>query len=98
MTKPAKYWRSTQTWKEWLGKRGRVVASTIINVAEPHLKDMAPYSYVIVDFGKEKKEFMGVVNQTFSAGDEVECVLRRFSVPEKSELIQYGIKVSKVTS
>jgi uncharacterized OB-fold protein len=96
MHKPAGYWRSTDDWKYWLGKQGTVVALTVVHVAPPHLKDFAPYSYVIVEFDGERRECIGADHQEFKVGDKVECVLRKMSVPSKEQLIPYGIKVAKV--
>lgn len=96
MFKPAQYWRSTFQWQTWIGRKGKVVASTIIQIAPPELKEMAPYSYVIVDFGDKKMEFMGIGHEQFAEGDEVICVLRKLNIPNEKELIPYGIKVKKV--
>lgn len=94
--KPAAYWRATTEWKTWLGRRGKVIASTVVTVAAPDQEIMTPYSYAIIDFDNEKKEMMGAGHDVLVAGDEVECVLRKMSVGESNELISYGIKVRKV--
>lgn len=94
--KPAQYWRANKIWHAWLGKQGTVVASTIIHVAGTKQSYLTPYSYVIVDFGEEKKEFMSVSRETLEIGDTVICVLRKTAQTEAHELIEYGIKVTKV--
>lgn len=96
MHKPAAYWRANTQWQKWLGKRGTVVASTVVHVAPPHLSAFVPYTYAIVDVEGERREYMGADHQLLQAGDEVECVLRRMCVPGEKELIPYGIKVAKV--
>lgn len=93
--KPAQYWRQNKEWKKWLGRSGKVVASTIVRVAAPERTSFTPYSYVLVDFGQERHEFMGVGHQVFEIGQEVECVLRKIAVLSQEELIPYGIKVQK---
>ena len=94
--KPAAYWRASKEWSGWLGRRGKVVVSTLITVAAPEQEIMTPYSYAIIDFGDQKKEFMGAGHASLTIGDEVECVLRKLSVGQPHELIEYGIKVQKV--
>jgi len=94
--KPPQYYRQNKTWSTWLGKKGKVLASTIVRVAAPEQAAFTPYSYVLVDFGDAKHEFMGTGNDVFSPGDEVECVLRKIAVPNSQELIPYGIKIQKV--
>lgn len=93
--KPAAYWRQSKTWQQWLGRTGTVIASTSIHVAPPQLAAFVPYSYVIVDFGSEKMEFMGAGQDELRVGDEVICVLRKLCVPSDEALIPYGIKVVK---
>jgi uncharacterized OB-fold protein len=94
--KPPQYWRQNKEWKKWIGKKGTVLASTIVRVSAPEQSAFTPYSYVLVDFGNEKREFMGVGHQTFEIGDTVECVLRKIAVLADHELIPYGVKVQKI--
>ncbi len=94
--KPPQYWRQNKDWKNWIGKKGTVIASTIVRVAAPERAAFTPYSYVLVDFKSEKHEFMGTGHEVFKSGDEVICVLRKTAVLEDHELIPYGIKVEKV--
>ena len=94
--KPPQYWRQNKDWKNWLGKRGKVIASTIVRVSAPEQSAFTPYSYVLVDFGNERHEFMGEGHAVFEINDEVQCVLRKISVLADHELIPYGIKVQKI--
>jgi uncharacterized OB-fold protein len=93
---PGKYWRQSKELKKWLGKKGTVIASSVVHVAAPDQSALTPYSYVIIDFGSEKREFMGADHQVFVEGDEVECVLRKMVTLETEGLIPYGVKVKKV--
>lgn len=93
---PALYKRKVDEWKQWVGKRGVVVVSTVINVAPPAQDRFKPYSYVLVSFGEERHEFMGAGHEEFDVGDKVECVLRRSDAIDERGLIGYGIKVKKV--
>lgn len=93
---PAPYYRQNKTWGNWLGKTGAVIASTLVTVSSPELNHLAPYSFVLVDFGNEKHEFMGSSHDVFEIGDTIECVLRRTNINETSGLIDYTIKVRKL--
>ena len=94
--KPAQYWREAKQIKEYLGKTGSVVASTVIRSSAPEFNHLVPYSYVVVDFSGIKKEFMGIGNEILSTGDEVTCVMRKMSRGDNKSLIEYGIKVEKI--
>jgi uncharacterized OB-fold protein len=94
--KPAQYWRHKKQIKDYLGKLGQVVASTVIRTTSPGLSHMTPYSYVVVDFAGEKKELMGVGNEMLEVGDKVVCVMRKMERGASNQLIDYGLKVKKV--
>lgn len=95
---PVVYRRKAQEWSRWLGRRGQVVASTVIRVAPPELASSAPYSYAVVAVDGQQLELMGVDHQEFMTGDSVELVLRRLGEPDEAGLIPYGLKIQKVTS
>ncbi len=94
--KPPYYWRLNKDWSNWIGQRGRVLASTLIRVSSPDCEALLPFSYVVVDFGNDKREMMGADHEVFEIGDEVICVLRKTAVTQDNELIEYGLKVTKV--
>lgn len=94
---PVQYWRANKQWSQWLGKRGTVVASTLIRVAEGALAAWTPYPFVLVEFTDgTRHEYMGTGNQAYEPGDTVECVLRRLAVAGSHEVIPYGIKVQRI--
>jgi len=98
---PAEYYRCSKTWKKWLGKTGRVVASSVIRVTTPEFESSTPYSYVIADIQispkkTERHGFVSVSGQEFEIGDHLICVLRRMGQVDDSSLIPYGIKVKKI--
>lgn len=95
--KPAQYWREKKKIRQFIGRRGQVIASTIIRTSAPGLDYLTPYSYAVVDFAGEKKEMMGVSGEALSIGDEVVCVMRKTEISEPNQLINYGLKVQKVT-
>lgn len=90
------YWRSNKNWQKLIDKEGEVVTSTFVRVAPPDQEAMAPYSYLLVDFGEEKMEMMGVAHQQFEIGDRVKAVLRKIKKEESSEILVYGLKAEKV--
>lgn len=94
--KPPAYWRQNKAWARWLGQEGVVVASTLIRVAPEGLEQFAPYSFAIIEFdGGVRAEFMGLPEEKLNPGDQVQCVLRKISIPDSREIVAYGIKVSK---
>ncbi|OGJ37674.1 MAG: hypothetical protein A2383_04145 [Candidatus Pacebacteria bacterium RIFOXYB1_FULL_39_46] len=95
---PAQYWRANKNWSAWIGRQGTVLVSTVVRTSSPQQDSFKPFSYLLVDFGKEKKELLGVGHQEFQPGDKVVCVLRKISDPSSRELVTYGIKVKKLES
>ncbi len=92
-----RYWRNNKHWSAELGRRGTVLASSFIRVAPAGLESFVPYSLAIVEFDTgERNELMGVPGQELQPGDQVQCVWRRTSTPDKQGIIAYGIKVIKV--
>ncbi len=94
--KPPYYWRKNKEWKDYIGRVGTVVLGTYIHVADEGRAKMTPYSYVVVDFGDEKRELMGVGHERLEVGDRVKCVLRKLSVSDDSGVIEYGVKVKRI--
>jgi uncharacterized OB-fold protein len=96
--KPAQYWREAKQIKEYLGKTGQVVASTVIRSSSPQFNHMVPYSYLVVDFNGVKKEMMGAGSELLIEGDKVICVMRKMGLSDDKSLIEYGLKVEKIPS
>ncbi len=94
---PAQYWRQSKDWSTWLGREGTVIGSTQVRVAAPERSALTPYAYVLIDFGSERRSFMGVGHQPLQVGDRVRCVLRKTAVTDKNDLIAYGIRVEKMS-
>lgn len=90
---PARYWRESKNWASKLGRRGKVIAVTTVNLGLPELEDHLPYSLILVKHeNNDLQLYMGGDGYEFKAGDQVKCVLRKISSQEKG-LIHYGIKV-----
>lgn len=92
----ARYWRENKFWGDWLGKIGIVIVSSQLHVAPPGQEEFLPYSFVLVNFGKQNKELMGIPGEIFETGDKVECVFRKLDIPDEKGIIHYGIKVKKI--
>ena len=96
--KPAQYWREAKQIKEYLGKTGQVIASTVIRTSSPEFNYIVPYSYLVVDFNGVKKEMMGAGSELLSVGNEVICVMRKIGQSGDKSLIEYGLKVQKINN
>ena len=90
------YWRSNKQWSKYLGKKAKVLAVSLMEVAASDQATLLPYSYLLLDLGKKKISLMGVAHQEFKVGDEVEIVLRKLKKEAKEEIITYGLKASHV--
>lgn len=94
------YTRSNTDWSAWLDLTGKVVVVTTVRVAPPAQHLFTPYDLVMVQFKRpraKRKIFMAASGESIQPGDTVKCVLRRLGVPDATSLINYGIKVAKVT-
>ncbi len=97
LVKPAAYWRANQSWSEWLGRGGEVLAVTTIRVAVPELATSTPINYALVDFNGARRSFMVAGQEKVVSGDEVKCVLRKLSPSDEAGIIRYGIKIQKLS-
>jgi len=89
-------WRQNKTWAKYLGKEGVVVASTLMEVAATDQLAFLPYSYLVVNLGKEKISVMGAAGEAFNCGDKVKLVLRKIKKEAQAEVITYGLKAIHV--
>ena len=90
------YWRSNQFWSKNLGKKAKVVAVSMMEVAATDQSELLPYAYLLVDLGDEKISVMGAAHEHFKIGDEVELVLRKIKKEATKDIIIYGLKASHV--
>ena len=90
------YWRSNKNWSKYLGKKGKVLSVSMMEVSALDQADLLPYAYLLVDLGKEKISLMGAAHSEFKIGDEVELVLRKIKKEASSEIICYGLKAEKI--
>ena len=83
LPRPAPYWRQTKKLPELLGKTGTVIFATTTTV--------------LVEIQSQKYELIPSLDSQLKTGDKIICVFRRLSTPTQSGLIEYGIKVKKIT-
>lgn len=89
-------WRENKKWSKHLGKEGKVLSATLMEVAASDQMAFLPYSYLVIDLGKEKISVMGVSGESFTIGDRVQIVLRKIKKEASSEIIVYGLKACHV--
>lgn len=94
--KTTESWRNKKNWSKYIGKKGVVLASTLMEVAATDQLAFLPYSYLVVDLGREKISVMGVAGEAFNYGDKVKLVLRKIKKEAQAEVIAYGLKAIHV--
>ena len=89
-------WRSNKNWSKYLGREGKVISTTMMEVAATDQLAFLPYAYMVVDLGESKISVMGVAGETFAIGDRVKLVLRKIKKESQEEIIVYGLKATHV--
>ncbi len=95
MISPIKSWRRQQTVKEMLGKSGKVVTFTNINVAGSEFKQFSPYVVVMVEFDDGEKTFGQLVDfevEELQIGLPVKSILRKVAEHSEESIVNYGLK------
>lgn len=90
------YWRSNKNWSKYLGKKGKVLSVSTMEVSASDQTKLLPYAYLLIDLGKETISLMGATHSEFKIGNEVEIVLRKIKKETSSEIICYGLKAEKI--
>ncbi len=93
---PAQYHRNSKKWRELLGKKAVVELVTTVFVAPQELEAFLPYQLLLVTIENKKIEIMGSAHVDFTVGEEVILELKKLSQPNRSTVIPYGIKASKI--
>ena len=78
-----------------IGKKGKIVAWTIIRVAAKEFNHQAPYPVVIVKLENEQQAIGQLVDwqqEDLANGQNVIAVLRRTGVQDHESVITYSIK------
>lgn len=90
------YWRSNQLWSKNLGKIGKVLAVSMMDVAATDQVRLLPYSYLLIELEDSRVSVMGAAHESFKVGDEVELVLRKIKKEATQDIITYGLKAKHV--
>lgn len=90
------YWRSNKNWSKYLGKKGKVLSVSMMEVSASDQIGLLPYAYLLVALNEEKISLMGAAHSEFKIGDEVEIVLRKIKKEASQEIICYGLKAKKI--
>lgn len=99
MISPIKIWRRQKDTSRILGKKGEVIAWTIIYVPGKEYKKNAPYAVVLVELEDREKTFGQLVDYhvgQLKRGQEVKAVIRRVKDVEREDIIPYGIKFKPI--
>ncbi|HRN70146.1 MAG TPA: OB-fold domain-containing protein [Candidatus Woesebacteria bacterium] len=92
-------WRKQKKDKLVLGKKGRVLTWTTINVAPPKFSSFTPYSVVLVELEDKEKVYGQLVDfeeKDLQIGTEVVSVLRRSGHVDKEDIIEYSVKFKPI--
>lgn len=96
MISPVKVWRNQKKITKMLGRRGKVIAWTIVRVPPSGFSYIAPYIVAVVRLAGGRNIIAQVVDCELNAiefGTKVVTIIRRTSKPQDAEVIPYGIKV-----
>lgn len=95
MISPVKIWRRQKELRHILGKRGKILTWSFINVAPAAFKMLAPYPVVIVELDDGSKVTAQLVDyhkKDLKIGQKVIAVLRKVREVNSEDVIAYGIK------
>lgn len=98
-TSPVKIWRRQKEIRESLGKEGKVLSWTFINIPPLGFSRVAPYAVALVEFEGGGRAFGQVVDcavKDMDIGMRVKSILRRVREADKEDVIAYGLKFRKI--
>ncbi|MBI4008688.1 OB-fold domain-containing protein [Candidatus Roizmanbacteria bacterium] len=99
MISPVKIWRRQREIRKHLGKKGSILAWTIIYVTGTEFKKFAPYPVAIVKLEDGKKITAPLVDyekENLKLGQKVKVVLRKVREGDHEDVLVYGIKLKPV--
>jgi uncharacterized protein len=99
MTSPVKIWRNQKKIVSNIGKIGKIVSFTVINISPDGFCDQAPYPVALIKLDNGEKLTAQVVDYKLNdikIGRKVVTVLRRLRKSKDDEVIPYGIKVKPI--
>ncbi len=93
---PVKLWRRQKKVSSQIGKKGKIIAWTIIRIPSKEFVSQAPYPVVIVALESREKMVLQLVDwkmEDLEIGREIVTVLRRLYAEDGGEgIIHYIIK------
>lgn len=93
---PVKLWRRQKQVSSQIGKKGKIIAWTIIRIPAKEFTSQAPYPVVIVALESKEKMTLQLVDWTMAdlkIGREIITVLRRLFTEDGGDgIIHYVIK------
>ncbi len=94
MSSSIKNWRLTKNIHQRVGKVGKVISWTKVNVTPSGFENEVPYYVGLVEFPKGQRKMLQFVDfdKEPVIGDNVITVIRRIGKPKPAEVILYGIK------
>lgn len=95
MISPVKVWRRQKEIRKILGKKGKILTWTKIQVASADFKKQAPYPVILVELSDNQRVFGQLVDyedKDLKIGNTVVAVLRRLRKTDDEGVIPYGIK------
>lgn len=98
LTSPVKIWRNQKKIAKDIGKIGVIESFTLIRIPPSGFEKESPYPVVLVALDNKKMigQLVDYDNYHLRTGQKVKAVLRRIKVPDKEEVIPYGIKFKPV--
>lgn len=95
MTTPVKIHRNQKQTSILIGKKGRIIAWTMVRVAARLFNKQVPYPVVVVRL-ENKKQVIGQLvdwqDEDLQMDKEVVAVLRRCGIEDETSVITYSIK------
>lgn len=92
-----KIWRRQKVLREKIGWEGKIISFTKIYSAGNRFSNCTPF-YVILAENEKGERMIGQLVEGFEPqiGAKVRAVIRRAFIPEKNELVVYGLKFEVV--
>lgn len=96
MISPVKIWRRQKEIRQNLGKKGSILAWTMIYVAGSEFKSYAPYPVAVVKLESGKRITVQLVDyrkEEVRIGQKVQVILRKVREGTNEDVLVYGLKV-----
>jgi len=96
LNSPVKLWRQQKEIRFKIGKIGKIISWTAIEVVAEKFSKHTPVLVILVEMENKEKVFGQLVysgkDQVVKIGKKVKSVLRKMSDTHPEDVIQYGLK------